>query len=136
MCGWIKVNTDGAAKGSPGHAGGGAIFRDKIGAVLGCFAEYYGVTDSFSAELFAAMSAIYIAVEKGWSKIWMECDSTLVVQAYSNPDIVSWRTRTKWMNCVKLASTLDFRISHVCREGNHCVDKSATFGATSKCYTC
>lgn len=25
-CGWIKVNTDGAAKGSYGHAGGGAIF--------------------------------------------------------------------------------------------------------------
>lgn len=34
-CGCIKVNSDGAAEGSPGLAGEGAIFRDKSGAVLG-----------------------------------------------------------------------------------------------------
>lgn len=31
MCGWIKVNTDEAAKGCPGHAGGGAILEIKVG---------------------------------------------------------------------------------------------------------
>lgn len=30
-CGWIKVNFDGASRGSPGLAGGGAIFRDRMG---------------------------------------------------------------------------------------------------------
>ncbi|XP_019435940.1 PREDICTED: uncharacterized protein LOC109342404 [Lupinus angustifolius] len=29
--GWIKVNTDGAAHGSPSHSGGGGSFRDKNG---------------------------------------------------------------------------------------------------------
>lgn len=51
--GWIKVNTDGASKGSPGHASAGSIFRDKSGAILRCFAEFYGFQDSFSAELLA-----------------------------------------------------------------------------------
>lgn len=39
-CGWIKVNTDGAVRGSPGHAAYGGLFRDKSGAVFGCFAFY------------------------------------------------------------------------------------------------
>ncbi|XP_019433863.1 PREDICTED: uncharacterized protein LOC109340594 [Lupinus angustifolius] len=38
--GWIKVNSDGAAHGYPGHAGGGGIFRDNNGDMLGCFATY------------------------------------------------------------------------------------------------
>lgn len=49
-CGWIKVNnSNGTAKGCPGSAGGGAIFKDKMGAVLGCFAAFYDVVDSFTA---------------------------------------------------------------------------------------
>ncbi|XP_019425135.1 PREDICTED: uncharacterized protein LOC109334017 [Lupinus angustifolius] len=39
----IKVNTDGAARGYPGHAGGGAIFRDHSGQCIACMADYYGV---------------------------------------------------------------------------------------------
>lgn len=54
----IKVNTDGATKGSPGQAGEGAIYRDNIGGMLGCFADYYGIQDAFHAELFAVMAAI------------------------------------------------------------------------------
>lgn len=128
MCGQIKVNTDGATKGSLGRAGEDAIFRDRSGAVLGCFANYFGITDSFTAELYAAIAAINVAIEKGWSKIWMECDSSLVVQAYSNPDIFPLKIRTKWKNCIQLSSSFDFRISHVFREGNHCPDKLASFG--------
>lgn len=70
-CGWIKVNSDGAAKGQHGPAGGGVIFRDKSGAILGCFAEFYGNTDSFNVEVLAAMHAIEVAHNNGWHKLWL-----------------------------------------------------------------
>ncbi|KAF1879035.1 hypothetical protein Lal_00047707 [Lupinus albus] len=41
--GWIKVNIDGAAHGAPGHAGGGAIFRDHMGKFVACFANYLDI---------------------------------------------------------------------------------------------
>lgn len=34
-CGWIKCNIDGSARGSPGFAGEGGIFRDSNSAILG-----------------------------------------------------------------------------------------------------
>lgn len=55
-------------KGSPGHAGGGGIFRDKSVVVLGCFATYYGITHSIHAELHA----IELAHQKGWHPLWLE----------------------------------------------------------------
>lgn len=96
-CGWIKVNTDGAARGTPGHAGGGGIFRDRSGAILGCFAAYYGITCALEAEISAAMFAITEARDRGWRRLWLECDSMLVVQAFTCPELVPWRLRTEWI---------------------------------------
>ncbi|KAF1877208.1 hypothetical protein Lal_00011978 [Lupinus albus] len=53
MVGWIKINSDGAAHGSPGFVGGGSIFRDYKGDVL------------------------------GWNTFWLECDSSLVVDIFN-----------------------------------------------------
>lgn len=43
-CGWIKENTDNVARGSPGHAAAGGIFRDRSGSVVGCFSQYLGIS--------------------------------------------------------------------------------------------
>lgn len=85
-CGWVKANMDGAARGTLGHAGGGGIFRDRSGAVLGCFAAYYGITCALEAKIFAAMFAITIAHHRGWHHLWLECDSMLVIKAFTCPD--------------------------------------------------
>lgn len=134
-CGWNKVNTDGAAKGCPSLAGGGGFFRDRMGVVLGCFVEFYGSVHSFSAELYAVMSSIRIAAARGWKKLSMECDSSLVIQAFSNPEIVPWKIKIKWKNCIIVASSFDFKVTHIYREGNHCADKLASFGVASRCFT-
>lgn len=134
-CGWIKANTDGSAMGCPDHAGGGAIFRDKSGVVLGCFADYYGIYNAFQTELFAAMTAIEIAHRKGLNKLWLECDSCLVVQAFSSPNIVPSHIRIKWKNCLDLVNSMHFRVSHIFREDNSCADKLASYGVDSRCYS-
>lgn len=127
-CNWIKCNTDGSARGSPGHAACGGIFRGFRGEIVGCFSYYIGVTSALHAELEAAMIAIEVAFQRGWMRLWLECDSQLVVQAFNSEGIVPWKLRNRWKNCKILASKMNFIISHVYREGNTCVDKLANFG--------
>lgn len=83
-CDWIKVNTDDAARGSPSLATGGGIFRDSSGAILGCFSAFFGNSFSLQAELTAVMMAIEFTFEKKWLKLWIECDSQLLVLAFSS----------------------------------------------------
>lgn len=68
ICGWIKVNTDGATRGSPGgYASCGGILRDKSTATLGCFSKYLGISYAFHADLVAAMMAIEMTFQRGWN---------------------------------------------------------------------
>lgn len=70
MCNWIKCNSDGVAKGSPGIASCGGIFLDYKAAVIDCFAANLGVTTSLFAELNGVILAIEIAEDRGWNNIW------------------------------------------------------------------
>lgn len=93
------MNIDCAAKRCPGPAGGLAIFRDKSGAVLGCFEDYYGICDAFHSELLPAMTAIEIANENGWHRLWLEYGSSLMVQASNTSMKISNIYRKKKFLC-------------------------------------
>lgn len=85
LLGWIKCNIDGTTKGSLGYTIGDGLFMDHIGAFMGCFTSYFGITFALHAEFSATMIAIETAYHKGWHSLWLECDSKLVVDAfYSN----------------------------------------------------
>lgn len=135
LFGWVKCNTDGAAHGSPGPAAGGGIFRDCSSTVMGCFASYFGIASSLRAELIAAMIVIETASSKGWNCLWLECDSLLVTKAFCSLELIPWKLRTRWRNCLLLTRSMNFYVSHTFREGNSCVDKLASFGIASKCFT-
>ncbi|XP_062021345.1 uncharacterized protein LOC133737886 [Rosa rugosa] len=60
----LKVNTDGAARGTPGLAGFGGIFRDHLGNCMGCFAGSMGIATALEAELQAIIHAVLIASGK------------------------------------------------------------------------
>lgn len=102
---------------------------------MGCFASYLGITSSFQAEFCAAKQAIKVAIQRGWKNLWLECDSMLIVQASKSPNIVSWKLSNRWKNCIMLSLAMNFHVSHVFREGNHCADKLAAFGVSSRCFT-
>ncbi|KAF1883273.1 hypothetical protein Lal_00030379 [Lupinus albus] len=53
ISGWVKVNIDSATHGASGH--------------IGCL----------------AILAIEIAHKRGWKKLWLECDSLLVVNCFN-----------------------------------------------------
>lgn len=130
LCNWIKCNSDGAAKGSLGIAGCGGIFGDKSTATLGCFACNIGISFAFNAELVGAMIAIETAHKKVWINFWLECDSSLVMSAFKSPNIVPWKLRNRWENCLHVIKGMNFIYSHIYREGNTCENKLVSFGTS------
>lgn len=127
-CSWLKCNTDGCARGAPGLAACGGIFRNDKAEFHGCFAINLGVQLAFYAELIGAIYAIEISYKKGWHRLWLECDSELVVKAFASVDSVPWQLRNRWKNCLVLTRNMEFACTHIYREGNSCADKIATHG--------
>ncbi|KAI9198422.1 hypothetical protein LWI28_015556 [Acer negundo] len=82
--GWVRVNTNGAAMGSSGVGGCGGIFRNCRAFVKGCFAVLLGQVFAFEAGLLTASLAINFAWKYGWHRLWLESDSSYVVQLLSS----------------------------------------------------
>ncbi|XP_019431188.1 PREDICTED: uncharacterized protein LOC109338411 [Lupinus angustifolius] len=131
----IKINSDGAAMGSPGSAAGGALFRNHRGDFLGGFADFFGIHDALNAELLSAILAINLAHKKGWFSIWLESDSALVVEIFKGKAMVPWKLINKWDQCKDLLSSMNCIVSHIYREGNSCADKLANHGLHHRTFT-
>ena len=127
---WVKVNTDGSALGAPGPSGAGGIFRNARGFSKGCFAFSTGEAFAFVAELQAAMFAVTMASERGWSHVWLESDSTYVVNLFKTRSTeVPWSCRVQWAACLRLLQNMSLVVSHIYREGNQVADALANHGA-------
>ncbi|XP_019432512.1 PREDICTED: uncharacterized protein LOC109339512 [Lupinus angustifolius] len=128
---WIKVNTDGAAHGHPGPAGGGGIFRDSKAGFIYAFANFLNVQHAIYAELHSAMHAVDIAFRKDWLNLWLESDSMLVLDIFSGNSNAPRKLSNDWKICKSQISQMNFKISHIFREGNTCADKLASFAISS-----
>jgi hypothetical protein len=83
---WVKCNIDGASNGNPGNAACGGIYRDHNADFIYGFAEPLGVASAYIAEMCGAMRAIETAYHNQWNNLWLESDSTTVVEAFNNLD--------------------------------------------------
>jgi len=63
-----------------------------------------------------------------WMNLWIEGDSKSVVLVFWNHDLVLWKLRNRWANCVNYGTQLPS--SHVFHEGNTCADKLANHSHT------
>ncbi|KAG4936816.1 hypothetical protein JHK82_051034 [Glycine max] len=79
-------------------------------------------------ELLTAMIAIEMAFDKGWQRIWLECDSTSEVAPFSSVVSVPWRIWNRWKRCIDLRKSMNFVVSLIFREGNDSADKLAIYG--------
>lgn len=123
---WIKCNTDGLSTNN--HSACGGIFRDSQAKFLLCFAENSGFGNAYHAELYGAMRALEIAAQHQWHTLWLECDSILVVKAFTNQFLIPWNLRNRWEKCMQFVSGINFLVTHVYREGNCCADSLANIG--------
>jgi ribonuclease HI len=128
---WFKCNVDGAAKGNPGLACCGGVFRDHRAEFVYVFAERLGISSSIQAELFAVIFAIDVAFRRQWINLWIETDSAFVVSAFHNSSIVVTRNvRNKWKTALVKFRLLNGMVSHIFREGNQVADTFANHACT------
>lgn len=62
---WLALNTDRAARGSPGTAGGGGITRHHGGVLQYAFSADFGSCTAFRAELRAIEIGLEMTVRMG-----------------------------------------------------------------------
>nr|ABN09155.1 Polynucleotidyl transferase, Ribonuclease H fold [Medicago truncatula] len=74
------------------------------------------------------MRTIEIAKQRGYSRLWIETDSKLAVLAFKSSNLIPWKIRNRWDNCMEYISNIAFLITHIYREGNVCADKFANIG--------
>ncbi|XP_061344134.1 uncharacterized protein LOC133290088 [Gastrolobium bilobum] len=77
--GYVKLNTDGTARGNPGPAACGGVIRDSSGRWLHGFACKLGVCSAFKAELRGILRGLKIAWGEGFHNIEVESDSKSVI---------------------------------------------------------
>ncbi|KAJ4723329.1 Ribonuclease H [Melia azedarach] len=114
--GWVEVNSDGLAKGNPGPAACGGVFRNHDGSFTGGFGLQLGHNTSYFAEVMGAILAVEIAHARGWCNLWLESDSMLVINLfYKASNSPHWCLRNRWLNCQELLADMNFRCSHTFR---------------------
>lgn len=79
--------------------------------MLGDFSSYISTQFYLFAEIVAAMTEIKIDKHENWNFVWIECYSRLVVEAFSNVLLVSWRIHNPWANYLHIFSNMHFHIS-------------------------
>ncbi|XP_057779773.1 uncharacterized protein LOC130998369 [Salvia miltiorrhiza] len=120
---WIKVNTDGSALGTPGKIAAGGVFRDKFSLVRGCFHINGGIGYAFEVELLVVITALRLAHDRNWHYLWIESDSTYIVQLLHSRSLsVPWRFLAAWKKVITSLSDFQLHITHIYREGNKVVD--------------
>lgn len=120
--GWVKCNVDGSSVMGASSLGCGGIFCRNSRELSLAFAEPLSWNNSFIAQFYSVLRGIEIAFDRGWSNLWVESDSTIVVNGFCfvNEALIPWQLRNRWNFCTKLLLDMNFIISYICREGNSC----------------
>ncbi|KAL6146202.1 hypothetical protein ACLB2K_056885 [Fragaria x ananassa] len=125
-----QINSDGAWRHEEGIGGFGAVFRDYKGHFVGAFASNIDIPSSVAAEVMAVITAIELAWVRDWKHVWLEINSSTVLDYIRTPSLVPWQLRVRWLNCLYRISTMTFKSSHIFREGNRVADALANHGTS------
>ncbi|KAH9312988.1 hypothetical protein KI387_028023, partial [Taxus chinensis] len=131
--GFLKLNFDGAAKGNPGKAGGGGVFRDDEGKFLLAYFFNLGIQSNNVAEVVALFWGVKLVEEKGFKHLVVEGDSLYIIScvkgvSQASISIVDFINKSKG----KLSSFETISFQHVFREGNKLADILANMGVDAK----
>ena len=76
------------------------------------------------------ITAIELAWVRDWKHVWLEIDSSIVLDYIHTPPLVPWQLRVSWLNCLYRISKMTFKSSHIFREGNRVADALANHGTS------
>ncbi|PKU77129.1 Putative ribonuclease H protein [Dendrobium catenatum] len=130
---YIKVNTDGSV--FDNNYGCGGIIRNYKGNLIVAFSSPINKCSVLYAELMAIYKALQLCLSSGYFKIWLEVDAILVINCLAADYIGNFDTFYILKDIKKMLSHLDYKISHIWREGNSAADFLAKNGAKLHQYT-
>jgi len=108
--GWVKINIDGVARGYPGLATCGGIFRGKF---IGAFSAFLEVQTALVAEFYGIIHAMEETQKMGLTNVWLECNSTLVCAAFTVRTNVHWMLCNQWNTCLNYCAKIRFKVTHI-----------------------
>jgi len=76
----VRVYSDGAARGNPGHSGAGAVLVDASGTVVDRLGKYLGVQTNNYAEYMGLLLGLKRARELGIREVEVFADSELMIR--------------------------------------------------------
>jgi ribonuclease HI len=123
----IRIYTDGASRGNPGHAGLGVVIEDEHGMRLQGLCRYLGLTTNNEAEYEALIEGLKAAAAWKPDRLEVYLDSKLVAeQMKGNYRIKEPRLQALSVKAKELLSRFpEFDIKHVERERNKGADALA-----------
>uniref|UniRef100_A0A803KXG3 RNase H type-1 domain-containing protein n=1 Tax=Chenopodium quinoa TaxID=63459 RepID=A0A803KXG3_CHEQI len=99
---WAALNTDGAAKGAPGQAGGGGVLREATSRFVQGFSAKFGVCNSYRAELLALETGLQMAIDQGIERLVVQMDNQACIEALSNAHYQGGEWRMQAANITSL----------------------------------
>lgn len=118
--GWVKGNCDNFYCHNTNVNGCGCIFKDTNGDFSLAFIEKLHIGSLFTAEFFAVLRAIGIAMSRGWRKLWIKTDFLLVVKTCSNHRLLPICLRNRWLESSSPSNFTNLIITYIFREENSC----------------
>lgn len=127
---WMVLNTDGAAKGNPGEAGAGGIFRNHAGECSGFYSQNLGICSALHAEFCAILKGLQIAWEGGIRKLEVRVDNQTCVQILNHNKNYRGPSKLIVQQCKELINKTGWLIvlSHCYREANNAADWFSNHG--------
>ncbi|XP_019257601.1 PREDICTED: uncharacterized protein LOC109235804 [Nicotiana attenuata] len=125
--GWIKVNTDGAARGNPGRSSIGFVVRDEQGDVLYAYGKEISEGTNTTAEAKAIYEALKYCIQHGYVLIDIHTDSMLLKNVIIGEWKPPWILGTVIDEIRDLMRRANVRIAHTLIEGNKLVDYIANY---------
>jgi len=136
-----KLNFDGAAKGNPGLASYGGVFRNEVGSALHIYHGLIGKDTRNAPELEGLWKGICIAEKENFFPLEVEGDSQILIIAATR--IQSGTSAAKIASSWRLLSRLEqieeclrtsrsITLKHIRRTANGVVDRFANQGANQQ----
>ncbi|XP_012847924.1 PREDICTED: uncharacterized protein LOC105967875, partial [Erythranthe guttata] len=117
--GWVKLNTDGARRASTQIAAIGGIIRGSDAEAILAFHERISAPSSIAAELAALASGLRFVIQRQFTRVWIELDAEVAVRLLSHTDQGHWSLQSSLTVIRNSLSTLEYRITHIYREGKY-----------------
>jgi ribonuclease HI len=120
----LRLFTDGASRGNPGHAGLGVVIEDENGMRLRGFHRYLGTATNNEAEYHALIEGLNAVKDWDPDRLEVYLDSKLVVEQVNGrykikaPELLPLHRRASEL----LSQFKDHTVAHVEREKNRGAD--------------